>query len=87
MDIAGVQVTEEQMTRIVADDKALQARRAAAARRVILSPETRDQGVNCAGCANLGDFKAEQNRGWCMHLKFMVATWLRCECGAYQADR
>lgn len=87
MEIAGVHVTDAQMARIVADEKALQARRAAAGRRAILAAEARDQGVNCAGCVHLGDFNAEHRRGWCMHLKHMVATWLRCECRAFQADR
>lgn len=86
MDLYGVPVTDAQLARMAEDEAEVRTRRQQAQRRTVLSAEDLEGAVNCATCTWIGDFKAEQRRGWCMHLRFMVSTSFACRCGAYIRD-
>lgn len=44
----------------------------------------KDQSVNCARCARLGNFRADVQAGWCMRYRHMQSTWHPVLCPAFE---
>lgn len=85
-------ISREQLAKIEACEAALKAKRERAGRRTLMDEAELDEAkaageaVNCARCRHIGDFNAEHQKGFCMELRFQVATWRLCRCHAFEAD-
>jgi hypothetical protein len=91
--IAAMAHSPEAQARIDAGEALTRQRRLAAAHSPLLDRDeialhlAAGTAKNCARCTHIGDFRADQQRGWCMWLRHMVSTWHPCRCNAFHVEQ